>query len=202
MPSAPPLSYNPTYVEILEHFAYKASPLNDGSKLFDPVRPFFDYSIALNIPEIQKDLSEGRFSKYFPVNNSHPYLEMFFDTPLKVNEYDQKKAFAIDKKEIIQRKPLRIEAIIKIQKTLSVRTRSKPLFTQSKKILEDFISKNKKGFLDEEIDILDDEYHHFAELCRDPNYLLKKDALESKLGEETFKRLRNYKEFNSKSKFI
>ena len=42
---APELNPDPSLMEILEIFAYKAATLNENAKPFDPDRPFFDYSI-------------------------------------------------------------------------------------------------------------------------------------------------------------
>ena len=191
----PKLAPRASLMSLLEHFAFKAAPLNQNSKPFDPERPHFDYSISLDIPEIVRDFTQGEIEKHLPLFNSHPYLEIFFESNFKANEYEKKTAYLPEKKDLLERKPLRVEAIINIQKALAIRARSKTIFPKSVKILKDFIESDEEQLTMEELETLDSEYLDFVELCRDPNYFLKKDSLRSGLGEINFERIKNFKEF-------
>jgi hypothetical protein len=198
---APELSSEPSLMKIFENFAYRAAPLNENAKPFDPERPFFDYSIELNIPEIEKDFNEGYISKYLPVDHSHPYLELFFDSPIKTDEYHKRENYKEKQKPQLERKPLRVEAIVKIQRALGVRLRSEGIFNKSIKILESFIESSHEQLDVEQLEILDAEYQDFANLCKDANYFLKKSSLRSSLGKSTFERISKFEKFKEQSKF-
>jgi hypothetical protein len=192
---APELTSDPSLMQIFEHFAYKAAPLNENAKPFDPDRPFFDYSISLNIPEIEKDFNEGYIAKHLPVNNSHPYLELFFESDFKSNEYTKKANFVEKPKPKLERKPFRIEAIIKIQRALGVRLRSEGIFQKSEEILESFINSDETNLNVEDVDVMYTEYEDFMNLCRDANYFLKKSSMRSSLGKYTYDRIQDYNKY-------
>ena len=195
---APELTPDPSLMEILENFAYKAAPLNENAKPFDPDRPFFDYSISLNIPEIEKDFSEGYISKHLPVHNSHPYLDMFFESNFKADEYEKRANFVEKKKPSLERKPFRIEALIKIQRALGVRMRSEGIFRKSEQILESFINSGENKLNVEDVDIVYAEYEDYSKLCKDANYFLKKISLRSSLGNDAFDRIQDYNRYKAK----
>lgn len=195
---APELDAQPSLAAILEHFAFRAAPLNENAKPFDPDRPFFDYSIHLDLPQIEKDFREGYLAKHLPVDHSHPYLEMFFDSNFKADEYSKRANYVEKKAPKFERKPLRVEAIVKIQKALGVRQRSKLVFSRSIGILEAFLESDSEQMSIEDVQIIETEYNDFVELCRDPNHFLKKDSLRSEVGKHAFDRMSEFKRFTSK----
>lgn len=197
--SLPPgLSPESSLAELLEHFAYRAAPLNENAKPFDPERPFFDYATHVDLPEIEKDFREGRAERHLPVEHSHPYLEMFFDSDFRADGYQMQANLLQERAPRLERKPLRVEAIVKIQRALGVRQRSGLLFAQSVEILESFLGSVQTDLSREQVEVLEAEYRDFAGLCRDPNHLLKQDSLRSGLGRLTFERVDGFRRFTEK----
>lgn len=200
-PLPPALGEEPTLTKILEQFAFLSAPLNENSKSYDPNRPFFDYSTALDIPEIEKDFENGNFEKHLPVDHSHPYVKLFIENDFSIDHYEKVEAFKNPKKKIIERKPLRIEAIIKIQRALGVRGRSQKLFSISEQILQNLIEDPQNELTPEMIMILEEEYEDLIGLCKDSNYFLKKGSIKAELGNSAYGNLNFFDKFKKKSNF-
>ena len=193
----PDFPAEPSFKQVLQHYAYKAAPLNENAKSFDADRPFFEYSVALNLPEMEKALRAG---KTLPFDLKHPYLEMFFEGDIKVDDYLKAGNFRELPKGALERKPLRLEAIIKIQKALGVRLRARPIFPKGDGILEGFLREERGDLKEEELEVLEGELQDLVGLCRDANYFLKKGAMESKLGKKNVRKMPFYEKFVSESK--
>jgi hypothetical protein len=197
---APELGAQPSLKDLLEHLAFKAAPLNQNSKSFDPERSLFDFPNSIDIPEINKSFKKSGTSEHLKKAQSHPYLDLFFDSDFQINEYQKHSNYRDSNKKIIERKPLRVEAILKIQRALGVRERSRDLFRESQGILEEMLLSKEKKLSGEELDKLEEEYEELVNLQRDPNYLLKKDTMRSNLGYTAFNNLNFYNKFKQISK--
>ena len=123
---------------------------------------------------------------------------MFFESNFKADEYEKRANFVEKKKPSLERKPFRIEALIKIQRALGVRMRSEGIFRKSEQILESFINSGENKLNVEDVDIVYAEYEDYSKLCKDANYFLKKISLRSSLGNDAFDRIQDYNRYKAK----
>ena len=166
---------------------------------FDYERNLFEYDASISISEIKKDYYSGKGKRHFPVFNSQKYFKTFLEgganfTEMKVGIKDLQ-----EKETIFERKPIRIEVISKMQKALGIRARNGIIFQESLVELQKFVQGEfSENDFEDLVDLLETEHSEFVQLCRDPNYFLKKKALQDKIGTDGHRRIQKYQQYYQK----